>query len=126
VFWRRHSGGCQESEGVITALEKTSRVEDSGLLFSKASRYQHSPHSCYEIHMEKTRNSQGNLIHMEPQLQGLDLLVEPCCPPPAHRTRCSLVRSSDLASALPSTGAAGRWKAQKELYGASARANVVC
>lgn len=86
VFWHHRSGGCQESEGVTTALGKTSRVEDSDLCCSK---------------------------YVEPQRQGLDLLVEPYCPPPAHRTRCSLARSSDLASALPSTSAADRWRGPK-------------
>ena len=62
-------------------------------------------YSCYKCHTEKQRNGREILIHVEPQLQGLDLLVVPCSPPPAHRTRCFLVRYSDLASAPPSTGA---------------------
>lgn len=113
VFWHHRSGGCQESEGVTTALGKTSRVEDSDLCCSKSSRYQHSPNSYSERHTGKIRNRREIFIHVEPQRQGLDLLVEPYCPPPAHRTRCSLARSSDLASALPSTSAADRWRGPK-------------
>jgi hypothetical protein len=110
VFWDHCSGGCQESEGVTTALGKTSRVENSDLCCSKSSRYQHSPNSCSERHTGKIRNGCEIFIHAEPQRQGLDLLGEPYCPPPAHRTQCSLARSSDLASALPSISAADRWR----------------
>jgi hypothetical protein len=117
VFCHHCSGGCQESEGVTTALGKTSRVEDSDLCCSKSSRYQHSPNSCSECHTGKIRNSCEIFIHVEPQPQGLDLLVEPYCPPPAHRTRCFLARSSDLASALPSTSAADRWRGRKRALG---------
>ena len=85
------------------------------------------PTSVSERHAEeKPSNSHEIAIHVELRQQGLDLLVELYSPPPAlHRSRYSLGRNSDLASALPSTAAADRPVGVNEVYGVVVRPRIV-